>query len=106
MHGKQAEAEPDQWGEHMGGDLRAGEGPSDAELAKHGLKRAGTVLALEAESEVHAKAEEVRHLSRQLSYAQAQQRSTLSEKEYQDTIKGLTAQINQFKNQSNAAPRR
>ena len=30
----------------------------------------------------------------------------ISEKEYQDTIKGLTAQINQFKNQSNAAPRR
>jgi uncharacterized coiled-coil DUF342 family protein len=82
---------------------RAGEGPSDAALAKHGLKRAGVVLVLEAESEVHAKAEEVRQLSRQRSSAVAQQRSTLSEKEYQDTIKGLTAEINQLNAQSNAA---
>jgi hypothetical protein len=82
---------------------RAGETPSDTALAKYGLKRVGVVLALEAESKVHAKAEEVRQLSRQLSYAVAQQRSTLSEKEYQDTIKELTAQINQFKAESNAA---
>jgi hypothetical protein len=83
--------------------LCAAETPSDAALAKHGLKRVGVVLALEAESEVHAKAEEVRHLSRQLSYAVAQQRSTLSEKEYQDTIKELTAEINQLKTQANTA---
>jgi hypothetical protein len=83
--------------------LRAGEPPSDKELAKHGLKRVGVVLALVAESEVHTKAEDVRHLSRQLDYAVAQQRSTLSEKEYQETIKGLTAEINQLKTQANAA---
>jgi uncharacterized phage infection (PIP) family protein YhgE len=86
-----------------GGDLRADEGPSDAALAKHALKRVGTVLALEAESEVHTKAEEVRHLSRQLSNATALRRSTLSEKEYQDTIKELNAELNQFRNQSNNA---
>jgi uncharacterized phage infection (PIP) family protein YhgE len=86
-----------------GGDLRADEGPSDSALAKHGLKRVGTVLALEAESEVHTKAEEMRQLSRQLSFAVAQRRSTLSEKEYQDTIKELNAEINQLKNQSNTA---
>ena len=45
--------------------LRAGEPPSDKELAKHGLKRSGPLLVLEAESDVHAKAEEVRRLSRQ-----------------------------------------
>lgn len=83
--------------------LRAGEPPSDADLAKHGLKRTGAVLVLEAESEVHAKAEEVRKLGRDWSHAVAQQRSTLSEKEYQDTIKELTSEINQFKAQSNAA---
>jgi hypothetical protein len=81
--------------------LRAGESPSDAALAKHGLKRVGAVLALQAESEVHAKAEDVRQLSRQLSYAVAQQRSTLSEKEYQATIKGLTEEINELKGESN-----
>ncbi len=86
-----------------GSGLRAGEPPSDSALAKHGLKRAGVVLVLEAESEVHAKAEEVRQLARQRSYAVAQQRSTLSEKEYQDTIKELTAEINQLKNQYSAA---
>jgi uncharacterized phage infection (PIP) family protein YhgE len=86
----------------VGIGLRADEPPSDAALAKLGLKRAGTLLVLEAESEVHAKAEEVRRLSRQLSSSVAQQRATLSEKEYQDTIKELNAELNQFKSQLNA----
>src|SRR5262249_1767219 len=47
-------------------------------------------------------AEELRRLSAQLSHAVAQQRATLSEKEYQDTIKGLTAEITQLRNESNA----
>jgi hypothetical protein len=86
-----------------GTGLRAGEPPSDQALAKHGLKRAGDVLVLQAESEVHAKAGGVRRLSAQLSQAVAQQRATLSEKEYQDTIKELTAEINQLRNESSAA---
>jgi hypothetical protein len=82
--------------------VRAGEGPSDQALEKKGLKRAGDVLVLQAESEVHAKAEEVRQLSAQWSHAVAQQRATLSEKEYQNTIKQLTAEIGQYRNESNA----
>jgi hypothetical protein len=83
--------------------LRAGEVPSDKALDQKGLKRAGAVLVLQAESEVHAKAEEVRRLSAQRSHAVAQQRATLSEKEYQDTIKELTAEVNQIRSEINAA---
>jgi hypothetical protein len=86
----------------VGIGLRADEPPTDAAMAKLGLKRAGTLLVLEAESEVHTKAEEVRRLSRQLSSAVAQQRAALSEKDYQDTIKGLNAELNQLKGQLNA----
>jgi hypothetical protein len=82
--------------------LRAGEKATDKALAKHGLRRAGAILVLEAESEVHAKAEEVRHLSAQLSLAVTLQRATLSEKEYQDKIKELTAALNQLRAESNA----
>jgi hypothetical protein len=85
-----------------GTGLRAGDPPPDAALAKHGLKRAGDVLVLQAESEVHAKAEDVRKLAAQLSHALAQQRATISEKEYQDTIKGLTDGLNQLRAESNA----
>jgi hypothetical protein len=81
--------------------LLAGEPPSEKMLAKHGLKRSGPLLVLEAESAVHAKAEEVRQLSRDLSHARGQQRATLSEKQYQDTIKEWTAELNQVKAQSN-----
>ncbi len=86
----------------VGTGLRAGEKATDEALAKHGLRRAGVILVLQAESEVHAKAEEVRHLSAQLSSAVARQRATLSEKEYQDTIKELTAALNQLRAESNA----
>jgi hypothetical protein len=83
--------------------LRAGEGPSDRMLASVGLKRVGEVFVLDSESEVHAKAQEVRQLSHQLRDAIARQRATLSEKDYQATIKELTDEINQYKAQSNAA---
>jgi len=83
-------------------EVRAGEGPSDQSLAKKGLERAGATLVLKAESEVRAKAEEVRQLSAQWSHADAQRRATLSEKEYQNTIKELTAEINQYRSESNA----
>lgn len=90
------------WGAAGSGSrLLAGDGPSDKALAKYGLKRSGPVFILESESEVHAKAEEVRHLSRQLREAVARQRSTLSEKDYQATIKQLNDENNQFKAQLN-----
>ena len=79
-----------------GNGLHAADGPSDKSLAKHGLTRAGSLFVLESEAAVHTKADEVRHLSRQLGSAVAQQRATLSEKQYQDTIKELTAELNQL----------
>jgi len=82
---------------------RAGEVPSDRALDEKGLERAGAILVLRAESEVHAKAEDVRRLFAQWDHAVAQQRATLSEKEYQDTIKELTAEINQMRAEINAA---
>jgi hypothetical protein len=81
--------------------LRAGEGPSERMLASVGLKRVGEVFVLESESEVHAKAQEVRQLSHQVRDAIAKQRATVSEKEYQATIKQRTDEINQLKAQSN-----
>jgi hypothetical protein len=83
--------------------LRAGEGPSERMLASVGLKRVGEVFVLESESEVQAKAQEVRQLSHQLKDAVARQRTTLSEKDYQATIKQLNDEINQLKTQSNNA---
>jgi hypothetical protein len=81
--------------------LHAGETPAEEALAKLGLKQAGTVLVLEAESEVHDKTSEIRRLARDLSNAVMLQRSTLSEKQYQDTIKELTAETNQFRAELN-----
>jgi hypothetical protein len=82
--------------------LQAGDGPSDAELAKLGLKRSGPLLVLEAESEVHNKAEEVRHSSRQVANAVARQRLTLSPEEYQAALRELNAELAQFKAQLNS----
>ena len=67
-----------------------------------GLKHSGSLLVLESEQAVHDKAEEVRGLQQKLSHAVAQQRATLGEKEYQETIKELTAELNQLRAQSNA----
>jgi hypothetical protein len=85
----------------LGGGLHADEPPSDKMLEHHGLKRSGPLFVLEAEAPAHAKAEEVRDLSRQWSHAVAQQRATVSEKEYQDTIKELTNELNQLRAESN-----
>src|SRR5262249_12780461 len=81
--------------------LRAGEPPSDRMLEERGLKRAGPLFVLLEEEAVHAKAEEVRGLHQDYVQSVARRRSTLSEKEYQDTIKELTAELNQLKAQSN-----
>jgi hypothetical protein len=82
-------------------DLRAGETRSEDSLTKFSLRQAGTVLVLEGESEVHAKTEELRRLSRELSNAVMLQRSTLSEKEYQATLKDLNSEITQYRSQLN-----
>lgn len=87
----------------VGVALAADEPPSDRMLEKHGLKRAGSVLILATETAVRDKAQEVRDLARDWRHAVALQRSTLSESEYQATIKELNAELNQLKAQSNAA---
>lgn len=84
-----------------GGGLRAGEPPSDRMLEERGLKRVGPFFVLLDEAAVHSKAEEVRGLHQDYLQSVSRQRSTLSEKQYQDTIKELTAELNQLKAQSN-----
>ena len=83
-----------------GTHLQAGETPEDV-LAKIGLKQAGTVLVLESESDVHDKASEIRRIDRELTNAKMLQRSTMSEKDYQDAIKQLNAETNQFRAELN-----
>lgn len=85
-----------------GAGVLAGDGPSEAELAKLGLKRSGPLLVLEAESEVHAKADEVRHLSRQLAHDVARQQMTLSPEQYKATLNELNTELNQYKSELNA----
>ena len=85
----------------LGVGLHAAEPPSDKMLENHGLKRSGSLFVLEAEAAVHAKAEELRDQSRQWNHAVAQQRATVSEKDYKDTINELTAELNQLRAQTN-----
>ncbi len=85
------------------GSLLAAEPPSEKMLEKRGLKRAGELFVLEAETPVREKAQEVRNLARDWRHARAIQNSTLSESQYQATIKELTNELNQLKAQSNAA---
>jgi hypothetical protein len=75
-------------------------------LAKLGLKRSGTMLVLETESEVHSRLDELRRTARELSNSLVMQRSTLSEKEYQATLKELATEITQFKAELNATTQR
>jgi len=84
-----------------GAGLFAGDKASDEALAKLGLKQSGAVVVLEAESDVHNKVTEARQLYREWSNAVMRQRSTVSEKEYQSTIKELTNESNQLRNQVN-----
>lgn len=85
----------------VGGGVRASEPPSDRMLEERGLKRAGPLFVLEDETIVQAKTDEVRAMGQQLNHAIAKQRATLSEKEYQDTIKELNNELNQLRAQSN-----
>jgi len=85
--------------------LSAGEPSSDPALVKLGLRQAGPLVVLEAESDVHSKITEARQLFRDWSNAVMQQRSTVSEKEYQSTIKGLTNETNALKNELNTTSR-
>jgi hypothetical protein len=85
-----------------GAGVRAGETQTEDVLAKFGLRQAGTVLVLEAESDVHKKTGEVRQLYQELSNAVMLQRSTMSEKDYKNTINQLNAEINLLKSQFNA----
>jgi hypothetical protein len=80
--------------------------PVDETLKSHGLKRVGDLCVLVTETDVKNKVQEVRRLSKQLSYARMQQQGTLSAKDYQDTIKGLGDQINQYKTEINAVTQR
>jgi hypothetical protein len=81
--------------------LRAGEPPSDKLLAEHGLKRAGPYLVLEAESDVHTKTEALLQRTRDLSRAVAVQRSTTSQKDYNNTINEWNNYLRQLRAQSN-----
>ena len=86
-----------------GGPARAGEGPENELLKKHGLKIVGALAVLETESDIKNKLNEARRLAKQLNYSLMQQRGTLSPKEIQQTIKGLGDQINQIRSQINLA---
>jgi len=85
--------------------LFAGETASDEALAKLGLKQAGPLVVLEAESDVHSRVTQARQLAREWSNAVMRQRSTVSEKEYQATIKELNAETNQLRNELNLTNR-
>ena len=87
----------------VAGRSQAGdETPSDQLRSKLGLKQAGTFLILEAESEVHSKITDARRLSRELSNAIMRQQSTVSEKDYQATIKQLNEETNALRAQLNS----
>ena len=88
-----------------GAGLSAGETPSDEALAKLGLKKSGEVLVLDAETAVHTKVTEARQLYREWSNLVMRQRSTVSEKEYQSTIKQLTNETNALRNELNTTRR-
>ena len=80
----------------------AGERPSEEALAKLGLKPVEDGPgARHRRAEVHDKIDEARQLARDWSNAIMQQRSTLSEKEYQDDHQGAHRRINQFKTELN-----
>lgn len=84
-----------------GAGTSAEDSPADKALAKVGLKHAGALAVPEAESDVHAKTTEARQIYRDWSNAVMQQRSTVSEKEYQATIKALTNETNELRKELN-----
>jgi hypothetical protein len=79
----------------------AADGVQNEVLKKSGLKVVGALSVLEAESEVKNKLGELRRLSKQLNYSVMQQQGTMSAEDYQKSIKGIGAEINQMKAQIN-----
>jgi hypothetical protein len=77
----------------------AAEEPENAVLRKHGLKAAGLHIVLQAETDVKNKLNELRKLSRKLNYSIMQQKGTLSAKDHQQMIDGLTNEIAQLRSQ-------
>ncbi len=75
--------------------------PQEEILKKNGLKALGPIYVLETESDVKKKVGEVKLLAKQWNHARLQQQSTLSPKEHQAMIQGLTAQITQLRAQLN-----
>jgi len=80
----------------------AADGVQNEVLKKNGLKVVGSLSVLEAESEVKNKLGELRRLSKQLNHSVMQQQGTMSAEDYQKTVNGLGAEINQMKAQINA----
>jgi chromosome segregation ATPase len=79
----------------------AGDSPEDV-LKKNGLKQAGPMYVLEAESAAKKKLTEVRQLSRQLKIARLQQATYGTAQDHQALMQNLSAQVNQIKAEINA----
>jgi hypothetical protein len=82
--------------------LLGADSPVVETMKSHGLKPAGDIYIVVTESDVKTKVQEVRRISKQLSYALMQQKGTLSANEYQQTIKGMGDQLNQYRTEINA----
>ncbi len=81
----------------------AEESQEEKVLKSHGLKHAGDIFVLDTEARIKTKVREIRQLTRQLTNDQIRQQATLSPGEYQQALKGLGDQINQYRNQINSA---
>jgi hypothetical protein len=86
--------------------LLGADSPVEEIMKSHGLKRTGDLYVAMTESDVKNKVLEIRRFSKQLNNALMQQKGTLSAKDYQDTVKGLGDQINQYNNEINAVNQR
>lgn len=87
----------------VAGSAVAGEASPNDGIAKLGLKQAGVMLLLESESEIHTKVDALRQPAMDLNNALMRQRSTVSEAEYQATIKQLNAEISAFQSELKTA---
>jgi hypothetical protein len=81
--------------------LHAEDKTAEDALKSHGLRKAGVLYVLEAETDVRNKMNAAQKLSRLLKYARMQQRMTASPEEYQQTVKGLNDQIQQYRSEIN-----
>jgi hypothetical protein len=80
---------------------QAAESPQEEILKKNELKALGPIYVLETESDVKKKVSQVKLLAKQWNHARLQQQSTLSPKDHQAMIQGLTAQITQLRAELN-----